>query len=721
MSSARGTVPAERSRVLDPVGARSREDQATLHEDALLGACRLVGEVLGLAVVGPTERIPGGETADPASRIAHSSGFRVRRVSLAAGWWADEVGPLVAYRREDGAPLAVLPAAHGRYRVVDPVTRTSAPLTADVAETLAPHADVLCRPLPARPVSSLELLRFGAQGTRRDVWVLLGMGLLGSVLALAVPIATGWLVAELIPSQDVAGLVQLAIALCAVAVGAFAFTLVRDLAVLRIETRVDGVLSAAVLDRMLRLPVPFFRRYEAGDLARRALSLDAARQALTGVAASALLGFVFTVPSMLLLWVLDPVLALTAAVPMAIGLAAFGLVGLAHLRASRQFQEQAGRLAGITFGLIAGIPKLRVAAAEDRALGVWEDGFAGQHVAATAAQRAALALSVIASAVSRIGLAVVFLAAALRLNAGTSAAVFLAFYAAFGQILTATLSLGSAISVTARLLPGLDRVRPILETPPEEAATDRPQPVDPGPLNGAIEAEGVTFGYQAADPPVVDDVSFRVEPGQFVGIVGPSGAGKTTLVRLLLGFEPPAAGTIRYDGHDLAALDVRAVRRQLGVVLQDAALMAGELGANILGPSTRSMDDAWEAARLVGLDDEIRRMPMGMHTFVAEGGAALSAGQRQRILLARELVRRPRILLLDEATSALDAQSQRLVTGNLRSLGITRIVIAHRVTTIVDADLILVMDEGRIAERGTYAELVSRSGRFTDLAQRQLV
>jgi ABC-type bacteriocin/lantibiotic exporter with double-glycine peptidase domain len=240
-------------------------------------------------------------------------------------------------------------------------------------------------------------------------------------------------------------------------------------------------------------------------------------------------------------------------------------------------------------------------------------------------------------------------------------------------------------------------------------------------LSGEIEVSHVSFRYDPEGPAILHDISFKARAGEFVAIVGPSGSGKSTLLRLLLGFETPASGAIYYDGHDLAALDITAVRRQLGVVLQSSRVIPGTIFENIVGSSSFSLDDAWTAASKAGLAEDIESMPMGMHTFLGEGTSTLSGGQRQRLLIARAIVSRPRIILFDEATSALDNRTQAIVTASLDQLQATRVVIAHRLSTIVNADRILVMHTGRIVQSGTYAQLLEESGPFVELAQRQLI
>jgi ATP-binding cassette subfamily C protein len=298
---------------------------------------------------------------------------------------------------------------------------------------------------------------------------------------------------------------------------------------------------------------------------------------------------------------------------------------------------------------------------------------------------------------------------------GLSTGQFLAFSAAFAQLLFAALQLSAALISILRVIPIYERAKPILETLPE---ADQGK-ADPGELWGEIEINHVSFRYKDNGPLVLKDVSLHIKPGEFVALVGPSGSGKSTFLRLLLGFESPESGAIYYDGQDLTGLDMGSVRQQIGVVLQNGKIMSGLLMQNIIGSSLLSVDDAWEAARMAGLDEDIRRMPMGMFTMVSEGGGTFSGGQRQRLMIARAIAHKPRIVFFDEATSALDNRTQEIVSRSLEGLHATRVVIAHRLSTISNAHRIYVVDGGRIVQTGTYSELIAQPGLFADLAKRQ--
>jgi ATP-binding cassette subfamily C protein len=293
---------------------------------------------------------------------------------------------------------------------------------------------------------------------------------------------------------------------------------------------------------------------------------------------------------------------------------------------------------------------------------------------------------------------------------------FLAFTAAYGVFLGAMQALGDASLSMLKIVPVWERIRPILETLPEVDATKS----YPGQLTGAIDISHVSFRYSADGPWILKDVSLKIKAGEFVALVGGSGSGKSTLMRLMLGFETPEMGSIYYDGQDLASLDLRMVRQQLGVVLQESRVLPADIFRNIVGSSSRTVQDAWDAAEKAGLADDVRAMPMQMHTIISEGGGTLSGGQRQRLMIARAIVHRPKILYLDEATSALDNKTQAIVTESMDKLQATRIVIAHRLSTIVNADRICYLEQGQLKEQGTFKELMEMDGLFAQLAKRQL-
>jgi NHLM bacteriocin system ABC transporter ATP-binding protein len=702
--------------VLDPAPPGSGPAVAPLVE-----ACRVVGGAQGFAVSVPPGLGEGARHEDPLARICAASRLRSRPVLLHDDWWRRDNGPLLGFLTPPpgevkGHPVALIPSSPRRYDLVDPVRQTRVPVDAAVAATLAEGAYVLYPPLPERPVTTGDLLRLALRGGRRELATVLLAGLGGGLLSLLVPLLTGRLFGEVLPGGDRGRLAQIALALLAGALASAGFQLARSIAVLRASGRMEGSLQAAVWDRVLALPVSLVRRFTVADLADRAMGIDAIRDLLMGNVLTTVLAAVFSLFSLGLLFAYSWSLAL-----LAVGLAAIpvllsaGLVAF-QVRHQRTVLRLQGKIADLVFSFIQAVGKLRVGGAETQAYAQWAVRFAEQRRHSFAAQR----LAVIQESVNASCL-VLASVAVFSVVGGASRPVltlggFLAFNAAYGQFLTALLALTSILSRVLLAVPVYERLRPVLAAAPEVDASK----AEPGELAGEIELSHVTFRYQSDGPLILDDVSLRVRPGELVALVGASGAGKSTCLRLILGFEKPSSGSIYFDGQDLASLAVSSVRRQFGVVLQNSQPLSGSILTNIVGSLSLGIDDAWEAARKAGLEDDIRSMPMGLHTIVSEGGETFSGGQRQRLLIARAIVHRPRILLFDEATSALDNRTQEMVIASLRGLEATRLVIAHRLSTIAAADRIYVLAAGRIVEEGTYAGLMARGGPFARLVERQV-
>jgi ATP-binding cassette subfamily C protein len=402
-----------------------------------------------------------------------------------------------------------------------------------------------------------------------------------------------------------------------------------------------------------------------------------------------------------------------------IGIGLTGLGSWLQLRPQRGVLALQAKTAGLVLQFLSSVAKLRVAAAEAPAFALWARHFGAQRRLEYRVRRIANWIAAFNAAFPVAALILLFWTALAMIGRpdGLRTGDFLAFLAAFGECSSAMLATSGAILAALSTVPLYEQAKPILRALPEVDVGK----TDPGTLSGDIEIRRAHFRYQADGPLALRDVSLHVRAGEFVALVGPSGSGKSTLLRLLLGFETLESGTIAYDGQDIAGLDVQALRRQMGVVLQNGRIMSGDIYTNIVGSAPLSMEEAWEAARMAGFADDIRAMPMGMYTVLSEGASTLSGGQRQRLMIARAIVSRPRILLFDEATSALDNRTQATVSQSLERLAATRIVIAHRLSTIVNADRIHVLDHGRLVQSGSYEELLHADGLFAELARRQIV
>lgn len=685
---------------------------------AALKACRAVGQSLGIEVLAPEAEVADETAARSVIRIASASGVRHRQVLLRDRWWKRDQGPMVGFTQNGAIAVALLPAGGTSYTMLEPGSNKRVLVTEQISATLDPHAFTLYRQFPNKVLSVADLLRFGLRNRAKDVATILGVSLAAGLLGLAMPIATGVLFDRIIPAGQRDGLVQLSVMLISASVATFLMRLGQSFAMQRLEGRMEADTQAAVWDRLLNLRAGFFREYTTGDLASRALAINQIRQALTGNAMTTLLTGVFSIFSFALLFSYSVKLALLATELAAVAIALSVISTVLSVRIQRRTMALGGKIAGRVAELLQGIAKFRVAGAEPRAFARWAEDYAWQKREALKNSKITVAMGIFNTVFPAATSILIYIAAVSMIRNGPkfTTGSFLAFNAAFGQFLGSTLGFASAVLSLVVVVPTYERARPILQELPEQKTDLR----SPGVLGGAIEVSHVSFRYKPDGPLILNDLSFSIKAGQYVAMVGESGCGKSTIMRLLLGFESPESGSVAYDGGDLAELNKQAVRRQIGVVLQSGKLMAADLYTNIVGGSLLSIDDAWEAAKRVGLDEDIRAMPMGMHTLVSESGSGLSGGQRQRIMIARAIVHRPRILFFDEATSALDNQTQAIVSNSLEAMQATRIVIAHRLSTIIHADLILVFKAGHLHDSGSYSELMAKEGYFAELAKRQL-
>ncbi|MEU9122635.1 NHLP bacteriocin export ABC transporter permease/ATPase subunit [Streptomyces sp. NPDC048506] len=684
-------------------------------DDATFAVCRAVAEAAGITLTEPPKGGAVNDRITPVERIAVSSRIRTRAVRLTGRWWRTNTGPLVGRRAKSGAPVALL-WRRGRYEAVNPASGLRLRIGTDNAEEFEPRAVMFYRPLPERPMSVWRLMRFSLRDTRTDVRNLAVGGLVTVALGALVPLATGKVLGVYVPAAERGPIVQVALAVIVSSVVSAAFMLLQNLTVLRMEGRIESALQPAVWDRLLRLPTRFFTERSTGELASAAMGISSIRRVLSGVGPVAVQATTVGAMNLVLLLAYSVPLALAAIGMLLVIGAVFLALGLWELRWQRRLVKLGNKLNNQAFQTLRGLPKLRVAAAESFAYAAWAREFARSRELQQKAGRIKNLTTVLNAVYLPLCSLTLFMLLAGPARGSMSAGDFLTFNTAVTMLLTSVTQITGAFVATAAVLPMFEQVKPVLDEAPEVRGAS----AQPGTLSGGIEAKKLSFRYTDDGPLVLDDVSFEVRPGEFVAVVGPSGCGKSTLLRLLIGFDKPTSGGVLYDGQDLAALDQAAVRRQCGVVLQNAQPLTGSLLDCICGTEAFTQEEAWAAADMAGLAEDIKRMPMGLHTMIS-GGGAISGGQRQRLMIAQALIRRPRILFFDEATSALDNETQRIVIDSTRKLSASRLVIAHRLSTVMDADRVIVMEGGRIVEQGAPAELLADAGgRLHDLVRRQL-
>ncbi|MEV6551478.1 NHLP bacteriocin export ABC transporter permease/ATPase subunit [Streptomyces sp. NPDC051597] len=684
-------------------------------DDATYAVCALVARAAGITLTEPSLAGAVSERIDPVEQVAVASRVRSRPVRLDGSWWRQDAGPLVGRRAASGTPVALL-WRRGGYEAVNPATGRRTRVGAANAGEFEARAVMFYRPLPETPLSLWGLLRFGLRGTRADLRNLVLAGLVTVGLGALVPLATGQVLGVYVPQARTSLIAQVSLAIIVGGVVAAAFSLMQNLTLLRMEGRIESTLQPAVWDRLLRLPTRFFTERSTGELASAAMGVSAIRRVLSGLTPVVVQAGTVGAVNLALLLCFSVPLALTALGMLAVIAAVFLALGMRELRWQRRLVELGNKLNNQAFQTLRGLPKLRVAAAESFAYGAWAREFARSRELQQRADRVKNLTTVLNAVYLPLCSLVMFVLLAGPARGSLSAGAFLAFTTSVTMVLTSVTQLTGAFLSAAAVLPMFEQIKPVLDEAPEARGAG----TQPGALSGEIEARGLSFRYTDDGPLVLDDVSLKVRPGEFVAIVGPSGCGKSTLLRLLIGFDRPVAGSVLYDGQDLAALDRAAVRRQCGVVLQNAQPLSGSILECVCGAEAFTLEEVAEAVAMAGLAEDIERMPMGLHTMIADGGA-VSGGQRQRLMIAQALVRRPRILFFDEATSALDNETQRVVIESTRALDATRVVIAHRLSTVLDADRVIVMSEGRVVQEGPPAELLADTGgRLHELVRRQL-
>ena len=664
------------------------------------------------------KEVPAGITGlrDRLDYLLSSTGILYREVELSRGWHTDAMGPMITAFSDGGAVIAVLPSESGGYEFTDPATGKKAHVTAAVEKKISREALCFYRPLPMRELKVRDLLRYMAGCL--TAWDIAGFCLAALVIMLTglfIPSMNRIIMGTIVKSDSYRLLYAAVSFLLFVTLGRIVLNIIRSMLLERVRYKLDVNVTAAAMMRMLSLPAGFFRQYSAGELNQYVGYLSSLCSTIVDSIFSGAVTGVFSLVYLAQIFEFAPSLVVPSLLITLLTVAVSLLSALVQMKISTEKMALQAREHGLVYSLITGIQKIRLSGAENRAFAKWSEQFT-KSARLTYDPPAVIRFSgVITTAISMIGTAVMYYVA---VKTKVAPADYYAFNTSYGYISTAFVSLASMALSAASIKPVITLVKPLLESRPE--ANESRETVTR--LSGAIEISHVTFGYDPDAKPIFEDLNLTIPARQYVAIVGRSGCGKSTLVRLLLGFEKPSRGVIAYDRKDLQQLDLRSVRRQIGAVMQDGRLFSGSIFDNIvISAPTLKLADAWEAAEVAGIADDIRDMPMGMNTVLQEGGGTISGGQRQRLMIARAIAPKPKILIFDEATSALDNITQKKVSEALDGMRCTRIVIAHRLSTIRHCNRIIVIDGGRIAEDGTYEQLMEKKGIFAELVERQQI
>ncbi len=666
-------------------------------------------------------------------RLVQKGNMQMRLVTLEKSWYTSDAGVLIGFYQppdaEEKIVAALLPVDPEHYRMVTREQPEGVPVTEEVARHLQRDAFICHAGFPTRKLGMLDLLKFMfTQCWTADYRTILLCSLLAGMIPLVMPIITEMVFQDIIPILDRQGLATVTQTLMVTGFTMASLSIVRSIAIMRISTRIELSAEAAMWGRLMSLPTSFFRRFTSGELASRMQGLGVAKSLASGQFVESVFSFLFSFWSVFLMcWYSIKLTA--AAVGVWIVYSLFiALVMRRTLYLQRQIIATGNRTAGTVQQIFAALARFRVQGAEEQAYHLWARDFGENWNWSLRLRWLNNYTGIIGSIQPFILNLILYLIAVYGMGetqngkvAGIGYAQFIAFSAAYSSFNEVMGGLVGFVGQYFTIQPQIENLRPIMEETPENGEERK----DAGKLTGQMEVHNLSFGYP--DPEtgkpgkeILHNVSFSVRAGENVAIVGPSGSGKSTLVRLLLGFEAPKKGSIFFDGHDLSELSLPSVRSQMGVVLQNGQLMTGDIYSNIVGTKLLPQETAWQAAEAAGIADDIAEMPMGMQTMISEGSSNISGGQRQRLLIARALVAKPPILIFDEATSALDNRSQAIVTKSLDELKSTRIIVAHRLSTIRGCDRVIVMEQGRIAEMGSFEELMAKGGLFASLVRRQV-
>ena len=693
-------------------GRRIFEDWA--HNDGIGNAVEEIAKFFDIPDDFMKKFLPGREGENLSVRLENifgAFGIMRRYVELKEDWYKDASGVYMGLTK-DGNYVALMPYGNG-YAYKDYATGKRVHINAETQKNLTVDGICFYRPLPARELGLKDLLKHVLRNISVSDFVYIALITLFVILfSMAAPFLTRIIYSQVIYTKDMNGLAAIFAFIILSGISVTLLQIARALVVSRIQIKADVAVNSAVMIRILTLPAEFFKKYSSGELSRRAATLSSLCNAVMNVIFSVGLTAFMSLLYLRQIFMFTPVLVMPALWIMAALFISAVILIAGHSREMKKRLKLSAEEYGLLCAFINGIQKIKLAGAERRAFAKWASIYKDEAKVTYNPPLYLKLTPVIQPAITLIGSFVLYVRA---FNGGVTPEDYMAFMASYTLLSAAFIAFSGVILISATIIPMIEMIKPVLEAVPE---------ISHGKIlsrvRGGIELNNVSFRYSEKAPLIIDNLSLKIRPGEYVAIVGKSGCGKSTLMRLLLGFEHPDSGVIYYDGIDLKTLDLRYLRSRIGCVMQNSGLFPGSIYSNITISAPQITEkEVWEAAQLAGVKDDIQHMPMKMQTMISEGAGTISGGQKQRIIIARAVAPKPKILLFDEATSALDNITQKIVTDSLDKLKCTRIVIAHRLSTVRHCKRILVLDNGHIAEEGNYDELMKHNGLFASLVERQ--
>ena len=653
------------------------------------------------------------EVDDQIEYSCRQSGIMYRSVKLEKGWYRDAAGAMLG-RLKSGEVVALLPDKLGRYGFFNPNTQKRVKLNRKTQELFEEDAYCFYKPFPLKKIGIRDLIKYIFSTIDVSVIVyIVAITLFATLVGMITPKITKILFSDVLESKSLQLLLSVACFYVCTSLSLLLIRGIKSLLMNRVSIQMDVSVQAATMARVLSLPPNFFKNYSSGEITSRAQSVNSLCTTLVQTFLSTGLTSLFSLLYITQVFVYAKELVVPALCVTIATLVLSVVSSLVQMKISEKQMELSGKMSGLTYQIITGVQKIKLSGSEKRVFARWLNHYSEEAKLTYNPPKFLLFNGVISTAISLVGTIVMYFFA---VQSNVSVADYTAFNSAYGMLSGALMSVAGIALTAARIKPVFEMAKPIMNAEPE--ISEGKQTVTK--ISGGIELSHVSFRYDVNSPLVVDDLSLKIRPGQYVAVVGKTGCGKSTLLRLLLGFEKPQKGAIYYDGRDIETVDLRSLRKKIGVVTQNGKLFQGDIYSNIvISAPYLSVDDAWKAAEVADIAEDIRKMPMGMHTIISEGAGGISGGQKQRLMIARAVAPNPKILMFDEATSALDNITQKKVSEALDGLKCTRIVIAHRLSTIKQCDRIIVLDGGKIAEDGTYDELLAKKGYFYELVERQ--
>ncbi|MDG1902338.1 MAG: NHLP bacteriocin export ABC transporter permease/ATPase subunit [Bacteroidales bacterium] len=711
------TMVKSRDELFTIINKNFKEENPFTDDDPLYQCLEQIGRYEQIKFKKPTTNNVRFDSLDNILRVSE---IRCKTIQLTGDWYKHNSGALLAYTKKDNSPIALIPKGERTYIAYDFINKTETKVDKANSSDYKLSAIEFFTPFFTKKVTAWSMLNFGFQFGKKDLTYFVVLGIISTLIALLLPISTGYIFNNIIPNSSINGLTQVAIILIILAFSMGILNFAKSISVLRLEGTLTYKLQSAIWDRILSLKVSFFKKYDAGNLAERSMGIDKIRKLLSGTILDALISFIFSFFFLALLFYYSFYLAL---VGLALGMLIVVFTVIAsyiaykHVMAIKIIEVS---ISGLVYQIISGINKIRVTRSEERAFRQWVNKFDVQKQHYADKKKVNVAASVFGAFFPIFSAICIFIVVIYLISNPLekfTVGDYIAFNTAFLSFQGALLRMAMITVPLLTMKPIFNMFKPIIEADMEY----NEQNEDPGELSGDISVTNLTFGYGEDLPLILKDINFRINAGEYIALVGGSGSGKSTLIRLLLGFEEANSGVIYYGDKNISKVNIRELRSQISVVLQNEKLMAGTVLYNIIGNSNLTEDDAWEAAKKAGCYDEINELPDKMYTNVIEGGSTLSGGQVQRIIIASAFVKKNKIIIFDEATSALDNITQKTVTESMDNMSATKIVIAHRLSTVMKANRIIVLDKGSIIESGTYDELINDHGRFSELVKEQLV